>query len=69
VEFIQRIYFLCAQYQTPVLINNHWEYLKATELDGVHFDTIPTNLEEIRKQVNRDFIFGLTCGNDLINVK
>lgn len=69
VALIQRIYFLCAQYQTPILINNHWEYLKETELDGVHFDAIPTNLQEIRKQINRDFIFGLTCGNDLINVR
>jgi len=69
VALIQRIYLLCAQYQTPILINNHWEYLKETELDGVHFDAIPTNLEEIRKQINRDFIFGLTCGNDLVNVR
>lgn len=68
-QLIQKIHSLCAQFQTPVLINNHWEYLKATELDGVHFDAIPANLEEIRKQINRDFIFGLTCGNDLADVR
>jgi|NGEPerStandDraft_5_1074534.scaffolds.fasta_scaffold05042_3 thiamine-phosphate pyrophosphorylase len=67
-QLIQKIHSLCAQYQTPVFINNRWEYLKESELDGVHFDTIPTNLEEIKKQINRDFIFGLTCGNDLDSV-
>tara|TARA_R100000935_G_scaffold1440_1_gene4651 strand:- start:977 stop:1624 length:648 start_codon:yes stop_codon:yes gene_type:complete len=69
VELIQKIHFLCAQYQTPILINNHWEYVKETELDGIHFDTIPTNLEEIRKQINKDVIFGLTCGNDLADTR
>jgi thiamine-phosphate pyrophosphorylase len=52
-----------------VLINNHWEYLKETELDGVHFDSIPTGLEEIKNQIGRDFLMGLTCGNDLKDVR
>jgi thiamine-phosphate pyrophosphorylase len=68
-HLIHEIHSLCTQFQTPVLINNHWEYLKATELDGVHFDVIPTNLKEIKKQINRDLIFGLTCGNDLADVR
>lgn len=68
-HLIHRIQSLCTKFQTPALINNHWKYLKATELDGVHFDVIPTNLEEIKKQLNRDLIFGLTCGNDLADVR
>jgi len=68
-QLIHKIQFLCAQFQTLVIINNHWEYLKASELDGVHFDVIPTNLEEIKKQINRDLVFGLTCGNDLADVR
>ena len=66
---IHKIHFLCAQHQTPVLINNQWEFLKETELDGVHFDTTPNNLDDIRRQIHRDFIFGLTCGNDLDDVR
>lgn len=69
VALIHKIHSLCAQHQTPVLINNHWEYLKETELDGIHFDAIPTNLDDIRKETNKDCIFGLTCGNDLVNVR
>lgn len=68
-ELIRKIHSLCALYQVPVLINNHWEYLKATELDGVHFDAKPTDLDNIKTEIKRDFILGLTCGNDLADVK
>lgn len=68
-ELIQKIHFLCAQHQTPVLINNQWKYLDTTELDGVHFDAVPTNIADIRKQINRNFIFGLTCENNLADVR
>lgn len=66
---IRKIHFLCAQKQIPVLINNRWEYLKKIDLDGVHFDAIPNNLEDIREKINKNFIFGLTCGNDLADVR
>lgn len=68
-ELIHKICVACADYQTPVLINNHWECLRTTEIDGVHFDTPPDDLDKIRKQLNRDCIMGLTCGNDLADVK
>ncbi|MGO3181475.1 MAG: thiamine phosphate synthase [Aequorivita sp.] len=69
VEIIDKIYFLFAQHQIPVLINNQWELLKEIELDGVHFDAIPSNFNEIRKEIKKDLIFGLTCENDLADVK
>ena len=69
VELIQKIHSLCAQHQIPLLINNRWEYLQTTGLDGVHFDEIPANLDKIKKEINTDFIIGLTCGNDLSHVK
>lgn len=50
---------------TPVLINNQWEMLKTHAFDGVHFDTIPDNYDEIISEVNRDFIKGVTLGNEL----
>jgi len=68
VQLIDKIHCLCTEHQTPVFINNHWSYLEETELEGVHFDTIPTNLEEIKKRIDREFYIGLTCGNDLSQV-
>ncbi|CAN5480615.1 hypothetical protein BH23BAC1_BH23BAC1_23830 [soil metagenome] len=60
---------LCHDHGIPVLINNRWENLHHLPLDGVHFDQIPNNLSEIRKEINRDFICGITCNNDLKVVK
>lgn len=68
LELIRKVYALCAQHKVPLLINNHWEYLKEIDIDGVHFDTLPDNLDEIRKSTNRDLIFGITCENDLADV-
>jgi len=65
---IGKIQFLCAQHRTPVLINNRWEYLTATGLDGVHFDAVPDDLDQIRKKIRKASILGLTCGNDLADV-
>lgn len=64
-HLIESILALFKNTNTPVLINNEWEYLKAFYLDGVHFDEFPTNLEQINKEVNREFIKGITLTNDL----
>ncbi|WP_457271830.1 thiamine phosphate synthase [Pedobacter sp. UYEF25] len=64
---IQKICSLCVQQKTPVLINNRWDYLKKVALDGVHFDEIPNNFEEISAQIDGKLI-GLTCGNILEDV-
>lgn len=69
VTLAHKIHSLCLPQKTPVLINNHWELLLETDLDGVHFDTIPENIHTIKEKVNKDFIIGLTCENDLANVK
>ncbi len=66
---IDKIHSLCTQHQTPLLINNQWTYLKNTKLAGVHFDAIPTNIDTIRNLINRSLIFGLTCGNNLADVR
>jgi thiamine-phosphate pyrophosphorylase len=65
LELIGKITRLCHTENIPVLVNNRWEWLLETELDGVHFDGIPEDIEKIRKTVKRDFIGGLTCNNDL----
>lgn len=62
---INRICDQCHATNVPVLINNHWGLLNKTDLDGVHFDIIPENYKEIKASINKSFISGLTCNNDL----
>lgn len=64
-HLIESILALFKDTKIPVLINNEWAYLKEFDLDGVHFDTLPTDLEQINKEVNRKFIKGITLANDL----
>jgi thiamine-phosphate pyrophosphorylase len=49
----------------PVLINEEWQLLQTTQLDGVHFDNVPTGINAIRQTIAKPFIIGITCGNDL----
>ena len=65
LQLIDDITRLAAPYQVPVLINEDWQLLKKTELHGVHFDHIPANWEEVKSEIGRDKIIGLTAGNDL----
>lgn len=55
--------------ETPILLNNRWEWSKSLPVDGVHFDTMPENLAEIKSQLQADMLFGITCNNDLELVK
>jgi thiamine-phosphate pyrophosphorylase len=56
---------MALDYEVPVLMNDDWEMMVKANLDGVHFDAVPDNFAEIKKEVGRDFLAGLTCGNDL----
>jgi len=57
---------LCRAYQVPLIIDNDWELLIGSPyLDGVHFDTLPLNYDEIKRKVSRPFIAGITCSGDL----
>jgi len=53
----------------PVIINNHWKLLECTRLDGVHFDSIPKNWNKIKDKFLEAHIIGLTCNNDLSDLK
>lgn len=64
-KMITEIHAISSAHQVPLLINNHWKYLRDFPLDGVHFDSLPANLTEIKQNINKDFIIGVTCGNDL----
>lgn len=64
-ELITAICMVAHENNIPVLINEEWQLLCTTELDGVHLDSIPEDLQRIRKTVGRPIIAGLTCGNDM----
>lgn len=64
-QIIKAVVMEARKYEAPVLINEEWQLLKRTDLDGVHFDAFPDDIERIREEVNRDFIVGVTCSNDL----
>lgn len=64
-QLITYILGMARDYGVPVLINEAWELLKTTSLDGVHFDAVPDDLEQVRQEIGREFITGITCGNDL----
>lgn len=65
IRLIEEIVQLFKNTSTPILINNRWEYLQDYDLDGVHFDNLPTQIEEIAFQINKDFIKGITLTNNL----
>jgi len=59
----------CHAKDVPVLINNRWRYLANIPLDGVHFDTIPTDYNLARTTIGRPFLCGITCTNDMAPVR
>lgn len=62
---IREIILISSGYGVPILINQEWEWLKETALSGVHFDQIPHNYKAIKSSIKRDFMAGISCGNDL----
>lgn len=68
-EVIRSICNLCRNYDVPVLINNEWELTNHLPLDGVHFDKVPHNLDEIKLKIQKPLLIGITCNNDLGDIK
>lgn len=64
-QLITYIIGMADNYDVLVLVNEDWELLKNTVAHGVHFDSIPDDIDEIRQEIDRDFIAGITCSNDL----
>ncbi|MBF8964179.1 thiamine phosphate synthase [Pontibacter sp. FD36] len=62
---IQDLVAVAAAYQVPVLINEEWQLLKDTGLAGIHFDSVPSDYETLKAELNRGFVCGITCSNDL----
>lgn len=68
-SLLRQIIACCHDSRVPVLINNRWQLLQTLPLDGVHFDEPPPDFESIRQTINRPFIAGITCNNDLAIVQ
>ena len=68
-ELLLKIHKKTSLHNIPLIINNRWEYLNKIPLDGIHFDEIPENLYEIKKEINRNFIVGITCNNELLTIE
>jgi len=68
-KIIQLITALAHRYGVPVLINENIELLINTDLDGIHFDTIPDNYAAIQSRLKEDFMIGITCGNDISKIE
>jgi thiamine-phosphate pyrophosphorylase len=68
-SLLRQIIACCHDSHVPVLINNRWQLLQTLPLDGVHFNEPPTDFESIQQAINRPFIAGITCNNDLAIVK
>ncbi|MCU0429193.1 MAG: thiamine phosphate synthase [Cytophagaceae bacterium] len=66
--WLEQVCEVAHRYDTPVLINNRWNLLMEIPADGVHFDTLPENLETIQQQLGKKYIYGLTCQNNLDQV-
>lgn len=68
IELTQKLHSLCQKKGVPLILNNQWELLQKTKADGIHFDQIPSNFEAIKNAINRPFICGITCNNDISSV-
>ena len=65
LKLIDQVLRLCHRQSVPVLINNQWELLKTIDLDGVHFDTAPDNIVQLKQEIDQRMMMGITCNNDL----
>ncbi|EPR70833.1 thiamine phosphate synthase [Cyclobacterium qasimii] len=65
VAFTSKVVELAAAYDFPILVNNRWDLLKVKEVDGIHLDSIPSDLSSINAFLDKKHLIGLTVNNDL----
>jgi len=68
-ELLLKIHEQTSLQKIPLIINNHLELLKNIPLEGIHLDEIPENFNQIKKEINRDFIVGITCNNAFTTIE
>jgi thiamine-phosphate pyrophosphorylase len=65
-DLINKTGELCHRFNVPLLINNDRQLLIENPLlNGIHFDTIPSDIAFLKAQTGREFITGITCSDDL----
>jgi thiamine-phosphate pyrophosphorylase len=68
-NLIQQVCEICHNHKVPVFINNRWQLLNTTALDGVHFDKIPEDFDNIKDRLGSHCMIGITVNNDLSVVR
>lgn len=68
--FIRDIHSVTEPYQIPLIINQEWALIDVSvELDGVHFDVLPDDLDTLKTKTAREFMIGVTCSGNLETVR
>jgi thiamine-phosphate pyrophosphorylase len=65
IALVNRICNACHKKNVPVILNNEADLLEYTAADGIHFDQVPKDFEDIKKRSGQGHLFGITCTNDL----
>lgn len=64
-NILNKICEVCHSHNVPVLMNNVWQLVDSTAMDGVHFDEIPKDFDRIKERLDNNCIMGITVNNDL----
>lgn len=64
LAFIKRAKELVKDFQVPLLMNQDWSLALETGLDGVHFDRLPEDFQEVQPKLKDQYI-GLTVTNNM----
>lgn len=68
-QTIEEVGKLASPFGVPVLINEDWKLMQhCPVLDGLHFDQVPANMDEISASFKKPFFCGITCSNNLSTV-
>ena len=60
---------LAQEYEKPFLLNNDLQFVKETNVDGVHFDNYEITPHDARRWVGKECIVGYTVNTDLEKVR
>lgn len=69
IKIAQSIIELSHRFNIPVIINENIDLLNNTDADGIHFDEIPQNFDQIKSILKKNSIIGITCSNDFSKIE
>lgn len=64
-DLIGKVCEICHRYDVPVFINNRWELVNSTAVDGIHLDSIPEDFKVLKEKLSGNCMIGITVTNDL----